>query len=94
MDMLGQYVLVTTRHRGVFAGVLSRQEGEVVTLTEARNCTFWSRPMRGFLGLAKMGPDTECRIGESVPSLILYGVTSVALCTEAARKRWEAAPWS
>ena len=65
--MIGKKVLVTTDKRGVFFGTLKTEEGTTVELAEAQNCTYWSRAMRGFLGLAVLGPDSECRIGPPVP---------------------------
>lgn len=88
------YVLVTTSHRGVFAGFLKSDEGEVVTLAEARNCLYWSQEVRGFLGLAITGPTKSCRVGPAAPEVKLYGVTSVSQCTDEAQKAWEPAPWS
>src|SRR3990167_9710521 len=87
-----QYVMVTTDKRGVFAGLLKKDAGGVVTLTEARNCVYWSQDVRGFLGLAAGGPTAGCRIGPSVPEMELCGVTAIVTCTDAGRKAWEAAP--
>lgn len=91
---LGTYVLVTTSSRGVFAGVLKSNSGDRVTLTEARNCIYWSRETRGFLGLAERGPQKGSRVGPAVPEIELLGVTAMTRCTPEARKAWEAQPWS
>lgn len=83
-------VLVTTEFRGVFFGHLkdgSKLPNEV-TLTEARNCIYWSTSVGGFLGLAANGPDGNCKIGVVVPELTLYKVTSVAPVTPEAEKKW------
>ena len=86
-------VVVTTKRRGVFGGLLKGRPGDAVTLTQARMCTSWSLAMRGVHGLASIGPDEECRIGVAVPELRLIGVTSVATMTPEAWERWEAEPW-
>jgi hypothetical protein len=90
---LNSYVVVTTKHRGVFFGRLEADEGDKVKLAEARNCLRWAGT-KGFLGLAAAGPTGQCRIGPAAPELVLYGVTSVSVCSDEARKAWEAEPWS
>lgn len=87
-------VVVTTAHRGVFFGYLARQAGDTVWITKARNCVYWSDALHGFLGLAKEGPNAQCRVGPNVSKLQLLNVTSVADCTPVAVKAWEAEPWS
>jgi hypothetical protein len=88
-----QYVLVTTAHRGVFAGYLEGKPDKTVTLTKARNCIYWSSDVKGFLGLAATGPTKSCKIGPAVPSLVLYEVTAVVWVEPAAVAAWEKAPW-
>ena len=89
-----RYVMVTTAHRGVFAGVLDGDgTGETVTLRQARMCVYWSAAMRGVLGLAAIGPDADCKIGPAVEALTLRNVTAVIDVTPAARERWEQQPW-
>lgn len=86
-------VLVTTVHRGVFFGYATETTGETITLRRARCAVYWSAAMRGFMGLASMGPDVDCRIGPAV-DLTLRGVTAVVEVSPEAVGRWEAAPWS
>jgi len=91
-------VMVTTSHRGVFFGYLDdRQpnaETKTVTVARARNCGYWSRSMGGFVGLATVGPDAECRIGPAAPEMMIYDVTSIVTCTPEAATRWEEGRWS
>lgn len=91
--MQGKYVVVTTKHRGVFFGRLETDDGEKVKLAEACNCLKWGAETKGFLGLAAKGPTANSRVGPAVPELVLYGVTSVSLCTDKAREVWESKPW-
>lgn len=56
-------VVVTTAHRGVFFGYATKTEGEQIALKRARLCIYWSRDVRGFMGLAASGPTSTCRIG-------------------------------
>ena len=91
----GQPVLVTTEHRGVFFGYLDGEPSkERVTLTQCRNCVYWSVDVHGFVGLAAAGPSEQCRIGPPAQSLTLYDVTAVAEVSPDAVDRWEAAPWN
>lgn len=86
--------LVTTAHRGVFFGWADDIDGITITLHKARNCIYWSADCRGFLGLASMGPTAGCKIGAPADELQVRAVTSVALCSDAAAKAWEAALWA
>lgn len=88
-----QAVVVTTAHRGVFFGYATDIEGDKIELRAARNCLYWSRDIRGFLGLAVTGPSKDCRVGPAV-NVQLRDITSVLKCEPAAVQAWEAAPWS
>lgn len=90
----GTKVVVTTAHRGVFFGTLAARDGSTVTLADARNCLYWDRSIRGFLGLAESGPSKGSRVGPSVGELELFDVTSITRCTPKAAEQWEKAPWS
>lgn len=86
-------VLVTTEFRGVFFGRVkddSKLPSEI-TLTDARNCIYWSSSIGGFLGLASIGVDSDCKIGSRVDELTLYKITSVTPVTEEAAKTWDEA---
>ena len=86
-------VVVTTQHRGVFFGYAKDVGGNIIKLRAARNCLYWSRSVKGFMGLAATGPDRECRVGPAV-NIDLRDITSVIECTPEATKAWEAAPWN
>lgn len=87
-----RYVLVTTSYRGVFAGYLVEDNGDVVKLRQARNCVYWPAEQKGFLGLAKDGPVSGSRIGPAA-DVELRAITCIAEVTDEARLRWESAPW-
>jgi hypothetical protein len=85
-------VIVTTEFRGVFYGEIkedSKAPAEI-TLTNVRNCIYWSSDVGGFLGLASNGPTRDCRIGKKVKEITLYKVTSITPVDEDAVKKWEA----
>ena len=89
-------LVVTTEHRGVFFGYgnPALATDKTITINQARMCVHWSESIKGVLGLAATGPDSNCRITPSVPSISLAGVTSIMKCSEAATKAWEAGPWN
>lgn len=86
-------VLVTTEFRGVFFGYVKndKKAPSEITLTGARNCIYWSANCGGFLGLAASGPNKDCRVGQRVPELTLYKITSITPVESAAEKAWEKA---
>ena len=86
-------VIVTTEHRGVFFGYATDTAGDVIALRAARNCIYWSSAVRGFMGLAATGPDTQSKVGPSA-DIEVRKITSVIECTPDAVKAWETAPWS
>jgi hypothetical protein len=89
--MQNKPVLVTTEFRGVFFGYVKEDQNlpSEITLTNVRNCIYWSSGMGGFLGLASKGPDSTCKIGSEVSELRLFKVTSVTLVSDEAAKKWK-----
>ena len=86
-------VLVTTSHRGVFFGYATKTDGATITLRSARCCLYWSADIRGFIGLAAIGPNSLCKIGPAA-DITLRDITSVVEVIPAAALAWEKAPWS
>ena len=86
-------VLITTEFRGVFFGFVKNDKNlpEEITLTDVRNCIYWSADCGGFLGIAKTGPTKSCKIGTQVPEITLYKITSVSQVTDAAVTAWQEA---
>jgi len=87
-------VLVTTLHRGVFFGFAPSKEATKskasIRLFRVRNCIRWSGVIGGFLGLAKSGPNSDCKIGSEAPEVLLHDITSVTYCTDEAVASWTA----
>jgi len=92
---MGKAVLVTTEFRGVFFGYLSSEEDDKspnsIKLKNVRNCIYWASSIGGFLGLASVGPDSNCKIGTRVSELTLYKITSVSPVSDEAVGKWESA---
>lgn len=89
-------VLVTTAHRGVFFGYLIGEPAkEKLLLRSVRNVLYWDAEAKGVVGLASAGPSDRCRIGPPAgDESTLFDITAVFGCTDAAAKRFEAAPWA
>lgn len=86
-------LMVTTEHRGVFFGYGHKSDDKIIELERARMCVFWSKDMKGVMGLATMGPSPSCRISPAVKSITLQGVTSVIEVSDEAKEKWERQPW-
>lgn len=90
-------VMVTTKHRGVFFGYTTENNGapESITLDQARMAVYWSADVRGVLGLASSGPTSGCRITHALTKPAHFrDVTAVFDVSDEAAKKWEEAPWS
>lgn len=88
-------VVVTTVHRGVFFGymLLTDKDKEHIPLRAARLCYYWSNAMLGFMGLASIGPDKDCKIGKP-NDIILRNITSILPCSDNAITNWENSVWN
>jgi hypothetical protein len=84
-------VLVTTEFRGVFFGYADDTNGDNITLTNARNCIYWSSSNGGFGGLASEGPAKGSRIGARIDKIDLRKITSVSEVSADAVAKWESA---
>ena len=93
-------VIVTTEFRGVFFGyvpaelyeqIKARDEASLpkLTITGAKNCLYWHSSIGGFLGLASVGPNDQCKIGKRVNEVTLYKITSVTPVEDVAVTAWE-----
>jgi small nuclear ribonucleoprotein (snRNP)-like protein len=89
--MIGKFVLVTTKHKGVFAGILTEKDGNSrCVLTECRNAIRFGTT-HGFLELASHGPTSNSKIGAIAHEIELWELTSYTLCTKEAELAWRAA---
>ena len=88
--MKNKAVLVTTEFRGVFFGNVKDDKNlpDEITLTDVKNCIYWSSDCGGFLGLAANGPTSGCKIGTRVDELRLFKITSVTPVSDEAVKKW------
>ena len=86
-------VVVTTAHKGVFFGYATETSGTTINLRAARLCVHWTTDLRGFMGLASMGPSKGCRIGPPA-DIELRDITCVVECSPEAVTKWEQGPWA
>lgn len=86
-------VLITTEFRGVFFGYVKNDKKlpKEITLSNVRNCIYWSSDCNGFLGLAANGPTSGCKIGTKVSEVTLWKITSCVPVSDSAVKKWEEA---
>ena len=80
-------VIITTEYRGVFFGYAADTDGDIIRLKRSRNCIYWSADLRGFAGLAAIGPGPQCKIGPCV-DITLRKITAVLEVTPEAEAKW------
>ena len=89
-----KYLVVTTLHKGVFAGYGTPTNNKTIRLTQARMCVYWSSDVKSVVGLASSGPTLGCKIGPAAPAITLHDVTSVMEASEESKIAWEKGPWA
>ena len=85
-------VLVTTQHRGVFAGLV--EDGHDMNardfgLKDARMAIYWGTT-KGVMELAETGPTGKSKISSKADIPMLHDVTAIFSITDEAWERWEA----
>ena len=85
-------VIVTTSHRGIFFGYAADTSGNSIKLKRGRNCISWSSDLRGFVGLATVGPNKSCKVGPAA-DMEVRDITAVLEVSKEAAEKWENAPW-
>lgn len=92
-------VLVGTDRNALVYGYTNDDPRGAVTageieLVDARQIVYWPRETRGAFSIASNGVSHGSRVSHAAPMAILRGVVTVLLCSEAATKSIEAAPWA
>ena len=91
-----EYAVVRTYSAGVFAGYVEKEDGEEVTLRNARRIWFWA----GAATLSELANEgtskpKECKFPAAVPTVRLKNAIEVIPASEKARKSIESvAVWS
>lgn len=85
-------VLVTTAHKGVFAGLVPEDadlSAKTLALKDARMAIYWGTT-RGVMELAHTGPTPSSRISLPADIPVLHDVTAVFAITPEAWAKWAA----
>jgi len=108
MNFVGQKVVVTTAHRGVFFGEVvsynlatevvspdgtTTKNPSTITLKDCRVVVYWPAEVRGFVGLAYTGPLQGSRISPPAPMAQYTDITGLLACTPQAAAAWESGLW-
>ena len=86
-------VLVTTQHRGVFAGEIEEGQdlsAKAMPLRDARMAIRFGTT-RGLLQLAETGPTPDSRISAAADIPMLHDITAIFAVTDEAWAKWQAA---
>ena len=85
-------VLVTTKHRGVFGGLVPAEqdmEARTIALKDARMAIRWGTS-KGVFELAHTGPTSSSKISAPADVPALHDVTAIIDITEEAWTKWNA----
>ncbi|MFC3568381.1 DUF6948 domain-containing protein [Paracoccus simplex] len=86
-------ILVTTKHRGVFAGLVQADQdlaAPTMALKEARMAIYWNTK-RGLMELCQAGPNSGSRISAPADIPVLHDITAVFDISPEAWIKWTAA---
>lgn len=86
-------VLVTTQHRGVFAGLVPDDQdmtARTLALTGGKIAIYWGTT-RGVMQLAETGPTSKSRISASADIPALHDITAIFSITDKAWEKWQSA---
>lgn len=94
MNKNDKFLVVTTSHRGVFAGYGKPTTNKIIRLENVRMCIYWSADCKGIVGLAATGPTKSCKIGPAAPAITIQDVTAVFEASKEAEALWNSQPWN
>jgi hypothetical protein len=90
---LGRYVICRTYSAGVFAGYLSKQDGQKVVLNDARRIWFWSGAASlSELAMHGTSKPSECKFPCTVSQIELLEAIEILDVSEKAKKSIENVP--
>ncbi len=86
-------VLITTQHRGVFAGLIPEKQDLTAKAMALKNAKMAIRfgTTKGVMELCETGPTSSSKISALADIPMLHDITAVLSITEAAWKRWQKA---
>jgi hypothetical protein len=86
-------VLITTQHRGVFAGLIPVNQdinARSMALKSAKMAIYWGTT-KGLMELCESGPTSRSRISAPADIPALHDITAVFDITPAAWQKWQEA---
>ncbi len=86
-------VLITTEHRGVFAGEISEKQDLKATsmpMKNAKMAIYWGTTL-GVIELAEIGPNKKSRISAKADISMLHAITAIFKITPEAWEKWKKA---
>ncbi|QIG79956.1 DUF6948 domain-containing protein [Stakelama tenebrarum] len=86
-------VLITTAHRGVFAGEIADDQditAKAMPLNNARMAIYWGTT-KGLMQLCETGPTESSRISAPADIPVLHDITAVFTITPEAWAKWQEA---
>ena len=93
-----RFVVVTTKHRSVWAGWTEDprcgMDSDVVALDGVRHVFYWDAETVGVGGLAVNGPGPTSKIGPAVPQMVIRDVAVVMDTTPESVSRFAAQGWA
>lgn len=86
-------VLVTTKHRGVFAGLISEDQDLTAKQMPLNNARMAIRfgTTKGVMQLAETGPTDKSLISAPADIPMLHDITGIFAITDSAWKSWQTA---
>lgn len=86
-------VLITTQHRGVFAGQLDDDQdlsSKAMPLKNARMAIYWGTT-KGLIELCETGPTNKSKISAPADIPMLHDITAIFAITDKAMEQWKKA---
>lgn len=83
-------VLITTQHRGVFAGLIPDDQDltlKAMPLKNARMAIYWGTT-KGLMELCETGPTSESRISAPADIPMLHDITAIFDIAPGAWEKW------
>ena len=90
--MTTKKVLITTAHRGVFAGEIAAKQdltAKAMPLKNARMAIYWGTD-RGLMQLCETGPTAKSKISAPADIPMLFDITAIFTITPEAWRKWTA----
>jgi hypothetical protein len=96
LELDGEFVLVRCDRSGVFAGIITKEEGNTAILKNARRLWYWSGAASlSQLALEGTKKPNDCKFPAALPEIRLKDVIEVIPCTKIARSSIESVKiWS